>query len=173
MEEYYELLGDLERGYLNCQAIIETGLQALQNLKLFKAKPLDQSTGIPLKRIGVPAIWFGKDSYQYFKHMEFCKEERSELLCLNFKNKLICQKLVAIGSIDRVPIDCDKIIEIARACGATKIILSHNHTSGDPTPSEHDLIQTEHLRAAAQQANIELIDHLVIGRDCFYSILHP
>ena len=52
-----------------------------------------------------------------------------------------------------------------------KIILVHNHPSGDPTPSADDIVLTEKLEKAADYLGIKLLDHIVIGKDSFESIL--
>ena len=54
---------------------------------------------------------------------------------------------------------------------APKIILVHNHPSGDSTPSGADIIVTNKLKEAAEILNIELLDHIVIGNMQYRSIL--
>jgi len=49
-------------------------------------------------------------------------------------------------------------------------VKSHNHPSGDPTPSPEDTAVTEQLVAAGQHLDIELVDHLVIGNQRFVSL---
>ena len=54
---------------------------------------------------------------------------------------------------------------------APKIILVHNHPSGDATPSKNDFILTERLYEATEIIGIELLDHVVIGDGTYESIL--
>ena len=50
-----------------------------------------------------------------------------------------------------------------------QIILAHNHPSGDPTPSEDDLVITKRLLEAGKILGIEVIDHIIVAKDNFYS----
>ena len=53
---------------------------------------------------------------------------------------------------------------------APKIILVHNHPTGDPTPSTKDIQFTDKLYNATKMFDIELLDHIVIGNQCFKSV---
>lgn len=57
----------------------------------------------------------------------------------------------------------------AVALSATAIVVAHNHPSGDPTPSAEDRAVTDRLRAAGELLGIELLDHVVIGDERYYS----
>jgi DNA repair protein RadC len=50
------------------------------------------------------------------------------------------------------------------------VIVVHNHPSGDPTPSPEDVRTTELIIEAGQLLDIEVLDHLVIGRNCYVSL---
>ena len=52
---------------------------------------------------------------------------------------------------------------------AVSIILLHNHPSGDPTPSREDMLLTERIRQAGELIGIELLDHIVMGDNCYIS----
>jgi DNA repair protein RadC len=52
---------------------------------------------------------------------------------------------------------------------ATAVVVAHNHPSGDPTPSPEDRAVTDRLRAAGELVGIELVDHLVVGVERYYS----
>ena len=54
--------------------------------------------------------------------------------------------------------------------GAERIILLHNHPSGDPTPSQEDLDATENIKKAANLLGIELLEHIVIGNGIYTNI---
>ena len=58
-----------------------------------------------------------------------------------------------------------EVVKLALQCNAAALILSHNHPSGNPTPSTADVTLTRHLRDALQLVNIRLLDHIVIGVD--------
>jgi len=53
---------------------------------------------------------------------------------------------------------------------AKSLILAHNHPSGDSKPSKADLDITEKLKIAGDMLQIPILDHIIVGRDCFYSM---
>ena len=52
---------------------------------------------------------------------------------------------------------------------ASSVILLHNHPSGDPTPSKEDILVTKRIQAAGKMIGIELLDHIIIGNNCYIS----
>ena len=52
---------------------------------------------------------------------------------------------------------------------AVSIILLHNHPSGDPSPSREDVLITERIFRAGELIGIELLDHIIIGNNCYIS----
>lgn len=53
---------------------------------------------------------------------------------------------------------------------APRIILAHNHPSGDPTPSPQDIRMTDRIQECADVMGITLLDHVIIGDNCFESV---
>ena len=82
---------------------------------------------------------------------------------LNTKNVLIKKVNVAWGMADKVEIDIKYIFEEAIKSGVPKIIVVHNHPSGDPTPSIYDYEITEKIKKVGDLLKIELLDHIIIG----------
>lgn len=74
------------------------------------------------------------------------------------------------GGTNFANISIKEILEEPIKMKAPKIILVHNHPSGDATPSQQDMIFTNHLYEAANLLEIQLIDHLVIGDKNYTSI---
>lgn len=88
---------------------------------------------------------------------------------LNSKNEPTVVHLVHIGTANQsiaVPRDILKSVLLSNA---TRLMIGHNHPSGDPTPSVADERLTEKLHKASELLGIELLDHLVIGEECYYS----
>lgn len=83
------------------------------------------------------------------------------LLCLNDANKLVHHVIVIEGTVDRAPFYPREIMKSTLDHNATKIILVHNHPSGEPTPSENDHRITVQLEKIATEFSIELLDHLI------------
>lgn len=99
------------------------------------------------------------------------KIEIAKLLILNTKNVL--QKIIdlSIGRNSSTQIDIRRILEEVLKTGMSKFILIHNHPSGDPTPSKQDLQVTKNIQDASQIMGLELLDHIILGENSFYSIL--
>jgi DNA repair protein RadC len=83
------------------------------------------------------------------------------LLCLNDANKLTHHAIILEGTIDRVPFYPREIMKSAFDHNATKIIIVHNHPSGEPTPSENDHHITDQLEKIASDFSIKLLDHMI------------
>ena len=74
------------------------------------------------------------------------------------------------GTVDHSVVYPRKVLERALLHKASGFILAHNHPSGDPNPSPEDKQITNQIRECGKIMEIELLDHIVIGRDCFASI---
>ncbi|PHR54745.1 MAG: hypothetical protein COA43_16165 [Robiginitomaculum sp.] len=97
--------------------------------------------------------------------MQFEKHEQFRVLFLDRKNRLIADEVLGKGTIDRAPVYPREVIKRTLELGAAAIILAHNHPSGDPTPSRSDIDMTQQIIKAAKAININVHDHLIIGRN--------
>lgn len=100
----------------------------------------------------------------------FLKQEHFLLLCLDNKNKVIKEKTVFIGSLNMSLVTPREVFKEAVAMNSAKIILVHNHPSGDAMPSQEDIFLTEHFEKLGKMMDIEVVDHIIIGWKQFYSI---
>jgi len=96
--------------------------------------------------------------------------EQLRALYLNVRNALLCDVVLARGSISEVPIYPREVVRHALETGASAMILIHNHPSGDPTPSGHDVQITHRVAAAAAMFDVCLHDHLIIARSGWSSL---
>lgn len=101
--------------------------------------------------------------------LEMKTQEHLIALYLNTKGELIKKKTLFIGSLNSSLIHPREIFKYAVKYSAASIILVHNHPSGDPTPSIHDIDVTKIINENGKMMDISLLDHLVIGRDKYYS----
>ena len=92
------------------------------------------------------------------------------MLCLDLKNKLICWKVVATGSVAHVSFPIRRIVELALSAGAVSIAIAHNHPGGFAIPSRGDIEATRKLRDALLPLGIELIEHAVVSEDDYTSM---
>lgn len=85
------------------------------------------------------------------------------LLCLNAKGEPTHISTVSTGSLTSSIVHPREVFKTAILANANKIMIFHNHPSGDPTPSGQDLDITKRLKEAGELMGIELLDHIIIG----------
>lgn len=90
--------------------------------------------------------------------------EQFRILFLDTKNVLIADEEQAKGTIDHVPVYPREVVKRALELNAASLILVHNHPSGDPTPSPADIEMTAKIANAAYALDIQVHDHLIIGK---------
>ena len=98
------------------------------------------------------------------------KKEHFMAMFLSTKNVLIRKEVIFIGSLDASIVHPREIFARALAVSAAKLIVAHNHPSGDPTPSEADRAVTAQLAKAGEMMGIPLLDHLIIGDGRYASL---
>lgn len=103
--------------------------------------------------------------------LRFEKREIVKIVIINNKNIVLKILDVAIGAGNCSNLNIRYILSETIKMNAPKIILVHNHPSGDPTPTKQDIIVTEKLKEAAELLKIELLDHIVIGNMRYKSIM--
>jgi DNA repair protein RadC len=90
--------------------------------------------------------------------------EHFRVLYLDKKNALIADEEQARGTVDHVPVYPREVVKRALELNASALILVHNHPSGDPTPSDADILLTGQIGSAAEALGLVLHDHLIIGK---------
>ena len=88
---------------------------------------------------------------------------------MNTKSALLGEKDVYKGTVNASLVNPREIFVEALRTEAVSIILLHNHPSGDPAPSRADVATTERIRQAGELIGIELLDHIIIGNNCYIS----
>lgn len=91
--------------------------------------------------------------------------EQFRALFLDRRNRLLSDELVADGTIDHAPVYPREVVRRALQASAASLILVHNHPSGDPEPSRADIEMTRKIVDAARVFDIQVHDHLVVGRE--------
>jgi DNA repair protein RadC len=111
-----------------------------------------------------------KDVFNHFvDELKDKKKEYLYALYLDTKNRIIKEELISIGTLNASMIHPREIFSSAIKACSHAIILVHNHPSGDPTPSKNDEEMTQRLFEAGELLNIEIIDHVIIGKDDYFS----
>ena len=98
------------------------------------------------------------------------KREIVKVVILNSQNVVIKVQNIAFGSTNSAHVDPKDVFIEAIKRGAPKIILVHNHPSGDSTPSIKDCEFTRKMEEASQLLGIQMLDHIVIGDNEYTSI---
>ncbi|MFD2046221.1 DNA repair protein RadC [Ornithinibacillus salinisoli] len=168
-------------------------LMHFEGLNLLKDATIEELTAI--KGIGsargvliLSAIEIGKRMNQYkpneryvirspedgadyiMEEMRSLKQEHFVVLFLNTKNQIIHRQTIFIGSLNASIVHPREVYREAVKRSAASIIVAHNHPSGDPTPSQEDILVTRRLVDSGKMIGIELLDHLVIGDRKFVSL---
>lgn len=145
------------------------GLSAAAAERLLAAAELARR--LPASRQRRPRLETPDAIYRWLRRQFLgLRRESFHVLCLNSRNVLLRQLQVAQGSVDQCHVDPREALAPAVACRATNLVLVHNHPSGDPEPSIHDVTLTRQLREGAGLLCIRLIDHLVLGESGYVSM---
>ncbi|MGE4569176.1 MAG: DNA repair protein RadC [Bacteroidales bacterium] len=95
--------------------------------------------------------------------------EEMHVLYLNRMNKVIRRAKVSQGGLTSTVVDVRIILREALACSACGLIVAHNHPSGSLQPSAEDKAVTRKIAAAAQILNLQLLDHIILGEQNYFS----
>jgi len=111
-----------------------------------------------------------QEGFNIMKPFYASQDDVEKMYCifLDAKNKIIKIENLFSGTISSAAVYPREIVKRVLELKATAIILSHNHPSGDITPSSNDFAITARIQAALTSIEVALHDHLIIGKD-FYS----
>jgi DNA repair protein RadC len=104
-----------------------------------------------------------------FTPFELFDQEETWVLLLDTKHKITHEAMVYRGTVNNVVIRPLEIFKSAAQTNATAIILSPNHPSGSPDPSPEDVAVTRSIVQAGQILGVEVLDHIVVGREGWVS----
>ena len=105
-----------------------------------------------------------------FTPFEVFEQEEVWVLLLNNRQWITHQSMIYRGTINMVNMRIGEIFKPALRYNASSIVVSHCHPSGEIEPSQEDLAVTQAMRAAGKLLDVPLLDHLIIGRDCWLSL---
>ncbi len=110
-------------------------------------------------------------AFQHIKHIGHLPKEQLRGLYLNSRHELVHEEVISIGTLTANLVHPREVFQPAIARGAVAVIIAHNHPSGNAEPTDADLSVTLQLKAAGQLLGIELLDHIVIAKDYYRSIM--
>ncbi|OYQ68247.1 DNA repair protein RadC [Aerococcus sp. 1KP-2016] len=192
----YELLAIILRTGNRKLNAIQLAMKILQqfgtqyDLRTASFHDLIQVSGVgPAKAVEIQAaIEFGRRLYQTNQEKQgvimstkdagdYCIEKLKDLqqenvfaLYLNTKNQIIKEKIIFIGTLNSSVAHPREIFKEGVRCSAARIIVAHNHPSGNPSPSQADIEFTKRLAESGDLIGIEVLDHIIVGDDNFLSL---
>lgn len=102
--------------------------------------------------------------------MAFLDQENLRVMLLDTKNTLVSVVTIYVGNVNTALVRVSEVFREAIRTNSPQIIVIHNHPSGDPSPSSEDIHVTEQIVAAGKLLDIEVLDHLIIGRQRYVSL---
>jgi len=110
-----------------------------------------------------------KDVWNELKDIRDNKKEHFVIFFLDARNQEIKREIISVGSLNANLVHPREVFEPAVRHLAAQIILAHNHPAGDAEPSEDDLKITKRLSEAGKILDIELIDHIIVTKNNYFS----
>lgn len=125
------------------------------------------------KAAAAESVSFSSPSSVADYYMEDLRHENQEIMKLamiNSKGKLIGENEISKGTVNASIITPREIFIEALQRQAVAVVAMHNHPSGDPAPSSEDIALTKRIQEAGEIIGIELLDHIIIGNNCYVSL---
>jgi DNA repair protein RadC len=158
--------------------VLEANDEELQDIKgigphnVFGIKLIQEVSRLFLKEkmMSLPVCHSSKEVFDYLYHsLRDSRTEKFKVLFLDAKNHILEEKTIFEGTVDSSAVYPREVIKAAIRFEASSLIFVHNHPSGDPDPSESDREITKELVFAANIMQIKVLDHIIIGNNCFFS----
>lgn len=135
-------------------------------IKRYRLELIQESAKLyDCERKGICSPKQAADAFEEVFGVTRLPEEQVSLFCLDSKNNVVAAHVVAQGSLNKAVIHPREVYKRALLSNAANIIICHNHPSGDCAPSKEDEYITQRLKEVGELIGIELLDHLIIGRN--------
>lgn len=154
IDELMEIEGIGPIKAIELKAAIELGI------RLASSRQIKKGSLISTKIAGTWMMEALKDEYQ----------EQLLALFLNTKNEVILTKMIFKGGLNQSIAHPREIFREAVRCSAARLIIGHNHPSGNVTPSQADIDFTKRMVECGQLMGIELLDHIIVGNEQYLSL---
>ncbi len=141
-------------------------VKAVTLLAAFELGKRSQDSPLPARQ----PIQKSEDAFRVFSAtLQGLPHEEMHVAYLNRMNKVIRMAKVSQGGLTSTVVDVRIILREALSCAACGMIVAHNHPSGALSPSAEDKVVTRKIAAAATVLNLQLIDHIIIGEQSYFS----
>ena len=190
-----ELLSILMRCGTRSKSVMELSNDLLKLFNINDFSNINYNVLKDIKGIGevkamtlISAIEFGKrvlnkvdlnkqircsnDVYELVKSdLENELQEKLLVIFLNTRKYVIDKKIIFIGTVNSSVVHARDVFREAVKCNAVSLILVHNHPAGSIKPSYQDMEMTNKFISIGKLMDIDVIDHLIIGKNNYYSFL--
>lgn len=145
----------------------------MSHLDLFKVAEIELVYRSDVASSERPQVTSSKDAYDLFlqnwNQDKIDYLEEAKMLLLNRSSRVLGIYNLSSGGTAGTVVDAKQVYVAALKLNAQSIIISHNHPSGNLTPSEQDIYLTKNLRKAGEVLGISLLDHLIVSKQGYYS----
>ncbi|MBN2525525.1 MAG: DNA repair protein RadC [Deltaproteobacteria bacterium] len=122
-------------------------------------------------KAGLNRFTCSRDIFQrYHGRLSALRQEVFLAVGLNNKNEVLTEQVVAMGTVDECRVNPREVFRPMILEAVARVLLLHNHPSGDPTPSPDDVELTSRLAEVGILLGIPVLDHLVVGRNSYRSL---
>lgn len=190
----YELMAILLRTGVAGKNVLEISKEILKKFPTKKLLTLDLRSLSKIKGIGtskaclllaafeltkralevednnLPVISSAKEAVAQLQELRTAKKEHFVVLYLNARNQLICKEVISVGTLNANLVHPREVFKPGIDYLAASIIIAHNHPSGGAEPSDNDLTTTNRLKEAGKIMGIEVIDHIILTKNSFFSL---
>ncbi|NOU99789.1 RadC family protein [Paenibacillus planticolens] len=159
-----ELMDVSEQQLLSIKGIGESKMRQITSL-------LKLATTLTIPTQDNPIIRSPKDAFELLEpDFRYLNKEHFTCLFLNTKNRVIFKEIISIGSLNAAIVHPREVFQAALKRCSASIVCSHNHPSGDSTPSPEDIELTRRLVSVGEIVGIEVLDHIIIGGSNYVSL---
>jgi len=122
------------------------------------------------KMMSRPVCHSSREVFDFLYHsLRDSNKEKFKVIFLDAKNYILEEKTFFEGTVDSSAVYPREIMKSAIRHNSSSLIFVHNHPSGDPSPSESDKDITRELVFAANIIQLKVLDHIIIGNNCYFS----
>lgn len=115
------------------------------------------------------AIVSSQDAFRHFYPLRECEVEEVWVMSLHCNKTIIKTEMISRGTVDQCLVHPRDVFRSACRLNASGVIVAHNHPSQDCQPSGEDVLLTHRLLRAASIMGVELIDHLIVTHQSYFS----
>lgn len=146
------------------------GIGAAKACQITAALELGKRLNRQIARAGIKRITSANEAANFFiEDMGYLQKEVFKALLLDCKGNIVSVENISVGDISSAPVNPREVFSVALRKNAFALILVHNHPSGDVTPSNADINITERLVEIGRLMGISVTDHIIIGKNSYYS----